>query len=143
MASGGESLTAVIGRREEEELPAFQEGAFEVDGGGFVDRKFLVDREFLDRFVPRGEVTRHTMRDLIGKIRIVGGKDFECDEVRGVESLGFFVALLLWRLLFSGWVVVGKVLNCHGLFTSCCEKLWIIVTDISKNIDIVTSCTQM
>ncbi|WVY93414.1 hypothetical protein V8G54_032502 [Vigna mungo] len=71
MASGGESLTAVIGRREEEELPAFQEGAFEVDGGGFVDRKFLVDREFLDR---------HTMRDLIGKIRIVGGKDFECDE---------------------------------------------------------------
>ncbi|XP_014519168.1 beta-(1,2)-xylosyltransferase [Vigna radiata var. radiata] len=80
MASGGESLTAVIGRREEEELPAFQEGAFEVDGGGFVDRKFLVDREFLDRFVPRGEVTRHTMRDLIGKIRIVGGKDFECDE---------------------------------------------------------------
>lgn len=102
MSVGGESLTAVIGRREEEELPAFQDGAFELDGGEFVDREFLADREFLDRFVPRGEITRHTMRDLIGKIKIVGGKDFECDEVRGVENSGLLCFCSCGCLLFSG-----------------------------------------
>ncbi|XP_028214373.1 beta-1,2-xylosyltransferase-like isoform X1 [Glycine soja] len=80
MAKGGEDLSAVMGRREEEELPAFQNGAFEVDGGEVVDREFLVDKKFLDEYVPRGGIDRHTMRDLIAKIRIVRGKDFQCDE---------------------------------------------------------------
>ncbi|KAK7305199.1 hypothetical protein VNO77_43100 [Canavalia gladiata] len=81
MEKGGESLMEVIGRKEDEELPFFQNGAFEVDGGeGFDKEKMVVDSEFLDRYVPRGEVVRHTMRDLISKIRIVGGKGFDCDE---------------------------------------------------------------
>lgn len=85
MAKGGEDLRDVIGRTEEEELPRFQNGAFEVDGGGEKRDKeeemMLVDHELLDRYVPRGEVMMHTMRDLISKIRIVRGKEFSCDEV--------------------------------------------------------------
>ena len=92
MAKGGEALKEVMGRGEEEELPLFQNGAFEVDGGEekVREEKMLVDREFLDRYVPRGAIMRHTMRDLISKIRIVGGKDFACDEVR-VEKVLFFL----------------------------------------------------
>lgn len=33
MSNGGEALEDVIGRGEEEELPEFRNGAFEVDGG--------------------------------------------------------------------------------------------------------------
>ncbi|QHO13078.1 Beta-(1,2)-xylosyltransferase [Arachis hypogaea] len=58
----------VMGREEDEELHAFQNGAFEVDGGdgiGAVERKTLIDREFLDRYVPMGRIQRHTTRDLI------------------------------------------------------------------------------
>ncbi|RZB51245.1 beta-1,2-xylosyltransferase-like [Glycine soja] len=81
MAKGGEDLAAVMGRTEDEEMPVFQNGAFQVDGGEVaVDRKVLVDQEFLDEYVPRGGIDRHTMRDLIAKIRIVRGKDFQCDE---------------------------------------------------------------
>ncbi|RYR07916.1 hypothetical protein Ahy_B05g075415 [Arachis hypogaea] len=57
-----------MGREEDEELHAFQNGAFEVDGGdgiGAVERKTLIDREFLDRYVPMGRIQRHTTRDLI------------------------------------------------------------------------------
>ncbi|PNX57953.1 beta-(1,2)-xylosyltransferase [Trifolium pratense] len=85
MAKGGENLVDVIGRSEDEELPLFEKGAFEIDGGeGFVDggNKMIVDDEFLDKYVPRGEIMRHTMRDLISKMRIVGRKEFDCDQVR-------------------------------------------------------------
>ncbi|KAG4399909.1 hypothetical protein GLYMA_08G324800v4 [Glycine max] len=81
MAKGGEDLAAVMGRTEDEEMPVFQNGAFQVDGGEVVvDRELLVDQEFLDEYVPRGGIDRHTMRELIAKIRIVRGKDFQCDE---------------------------------------------------------------
>ena len=42
----------------------------------------MLMRGFLDRYVPRGEIMRHTMRDLIGKMRVVGRKEFTCDKVR-------------------------------------------------------------
>lgn len=83
MAKGGESLGDVIGRSEDEELPLFDDGAFEIDGGlGFKGGKMVVDEGFLDRYVPRGEIMRHTMRDLIGKMKVVGKKEFSCDKVR-------------------------------------------------------------
>lgn len=82
MSRGGERLEDVIGRKEEEEMPVFQDGAFEVDGG--VDfrgpPRGLVDGNFLDRYVPDGEILRHTMRDLIRSIRVVGQREFKCDE---------------------------------------------------------------
>lgn len=85
MARGGERLMEVIGRNEEDELPVFQNGAFEVYGGdGFRGEKQLVSQEFLDQYVPEGEILRHTMRELINSIRVVGGKDFACDEVREI-----------------------------------------------------------
>lgn len=112
MAKGGESLMEVVGRGEEEELPVFQNGAFEVDGGEGRERReeeeMVVDRDFLDRYVPRGEVMRHTMRDLISKIRIVPRKDFACDEVRGVENfniiIDFLFNFIIWVFMVSFWV---------------------------------------
>lgn len=84
VSKGGEMLHQVIGRREEDELPKFQNGAFEVDGGvGFEGPpRRLVDDEFLDRYVPQGEILTHTMRALIGSVRVVAGSGFECQEVR-------------------------------------------------------------
>lgn len=83
MSRGGEPLEDVIGRKEEAELPEFQGGAFELDGGDYFrgEERVLASQEFLDRFVPAGEVQRHTMRALFGSIRVLGGKDFECREV--------------------------------------------------------------
>lgn len=82
MSRGGEMLQEVIGRTEEDELPVFQDGAFEVVGKEWTvnGEKRLVSREILDRYVPEGEILRHTMRDLIGSIRVVGDKEFACDE---------------------------------------------------------------
>ncbi|GMY31093.1 beta-(1,2)-xylosyltransferase [Fagus crenata] len=80
MSRGAERLEEVIGRKEEEELPRFENGAFEVDGGpGFrgSPRRLVAD-ELLDRYVPRGGIGTHTMRDLFGSARIVGPDHFEC-----------------------------------------------------------------
>lgn len=92
MAKGGETLNAVIGRKEDEELPVFENGAFEIDGGERKEKKMkmVVDSDFLDRFVPNGEIVKHTMRDLISKIQIVATKDFDCDEVSGRNFYSYF-----------------------------------------------------
>lgn len=84
MSVGGESLEAVIGRNEAEELPEFERGAFELEGGGegFRGGKKLVREKFLDEFVPRDMVSRHTMRGLIDSIQVVGESEFQCYEVR-------------------------------------------------------------
>lgn len=66
----GERLEDVVGRgeEEEEELPEFDEGAFEVEAGqgelGLELRKErkLVTGDLLDRYLPRGDVERHRMR---------------------------------------------------------------------------------
>lgn len=82
MSRGGEKLETVIGRGEEEELPVFQGGAFEVE---VVDRskfgKKLVDKDFLNNYLPNGAIDRHTMRDLVDSIQLVGPSEFECSEV--------------------------------------------------------------
>lgn len=83
MSAGGERLEEVIGRTEQEELPAFQDGAFEIDGGAhFVgQRQRLATQEFLDENVPEGQISKHTMRELIGSIRVVPANEFQCPEV--------------------------------------------------------------
>ncbi|CAK7324557.1 unnamed protein product [Dovyalis caffra] len=81
MSSGGERIEDVIGRSEEEELPDFESGAFEILG--FERRsKWLVDEGFLDAYVPDGGIMRHTMRGLIRSIRVVdnNSKKFHCDQ---------------------------------------------------------------
>lgn len=87
MAKGGETLTEVMGRKEEDELPVFQNGAFEVDGGEKKkknEKEKLFSEEMLNQYVSQGEVLRHTMRELMNSIEIVEGKDFVCDEVREI-----------------------------------------------------------
>lgn len=89
MSIGGEILEDVIGRREEEELPEFQNGAFEVDGGDG-EAKRLVTQDFLNEYVPRGEIGKHTMRELIGSIRVVPTTEFQCHEVSWVLLVSIF-----------------------------------------------------
>ncbi|XP_058218847.1 beta-1,2-xylosyltransferase isoform X2 [Rhododendron vialii] len=90
MSRGGERLEEVMGRGEDEELPEFDFGAFEIEvvdddsdsnglSGGGGDRK-LVDSEFLNRYLQRGGISKHTMRSLVDSIQLVGAKDFQCSE---------------------------------------------------------------
>ncbi|BFG29736.1 beta-(1 2)-xylosyltransferase [Prunus yedoensis var. nudiflora] len=82
MSRGGEILEEVIGRGEEEELPEFQTGAFQIDGGDGIsgEDQRLVTQEFLDEYVPHGEIKKHTMRELIGSVRIVPTTELQCNE---------------------------------------------------------------
>ncbi|KFK27136.1 hypothetical protein AALP_AA8G339600 [Arabis alpina] len=95
MSKGGERIEEVMGRKEEEELPEFREGAFEVaeeasllgfernrriGGGSSVVSRRLVSEEMLNEYIPDGDFDRHTMRDLVASIRVVGTEDFVCDE---------------------------------------------------------------
>ncbi|XP_078439402.1 beta-1,2-xylosyltransferase [Wolffia australiana] len=81
MSKGGEILEEVMSRAEEEELPQFQVGSFEIEVGldsGLKSGERLVSVEILDDVVPRGAVHSHTMRELIGSIRIVGQGHLQC-----------------------------------------------------------------
>lgn len=85
MSRGGEKLEDVIGRTEDEEMPEFEDGAFEVEAEGRGSRskiKKLVGEEFLNEFLPVGNVMKHTMRELVRSIVVVGETDFTCQEVR-------------------------------------------------------------
>ncbi|XP_020598891.1 beta-(1,2)-xylosyltransferase-like [Phalaenopsis equestris] len=82
MSKGGERLELVMGRREEEELPSFEDGAFEIEG----DRRKrsqggrVVDDEFLDRYVPRNGIAFHAMRGLMKSMRVVGPGELQCSQ---------------------------------------------------------------
>ncbi|KAI8010149.1 Beta-1,2-xylosyltransferase [Camellia lanceoleosa] len=81
MSIGGERLEEVIGRGEDDELPVFEFGAFDVEvvDGSSRGRK-LVDEDFLNRYLKNGEISNHTMRSLVDSIRLVDSRDFECSE---------------------------------------------------------------
>lgn len=79
MSAGGERIQEVIGRPEEDELPEYQDGAFQVLGSSNVGKK-LVGEEFLDAYVREGDVIRHTMRELIGSIEVANHDEFQCDQ---------------------------------------------------------------
>lgn len=82
MSKGGERLELVMGRREEEELPRFEDGAFEVEGDGGKRSRGgrVVDDEFLDRYVPRKGIEFHAMRGLMKSMRIVGSGELQCSQ---------------------------------------------------------------
>lgn len=81
MSKGGEELEAVLGRGEEEELPAFKPGAFQIE---VLERskvgKKLVNVDFLNNYLPNGAIDRHTMRQLVDSIELVGPNEFNCSE---------------------------------------------------------------
>ncbi|KAJ6848019.1 beta-(1,2)-xylosyltransferase [Iris pallida] len=81
MSAGGERLESVIGRGEEEEMPRFEEGAFEIEAAPDVERGAAVaDEGFLDRYLPEGQVQDHTMRALVGSVRSVRRGELRCSK---------------------------------------------------------------
>ncbi|XP_009410324.2 beta-1,2-xylosyltransferase RCN11 [Musa acuminata AAA Group] len=83
MSDGGEGLDAVIGRGEEEELPRYQPGAFQIDsegGDGGGDGKRAIDEGFLEKYLPHGAVQYHTMRALMESMRVVGHEQLDCTQ---------------------------------------------------------------
>ncbi|XP_077221830.1 beta-1,2-xylosyltransferase isoform X1 [Tasmannia lanceolata] len=125
MSNGGEDLELVIGRSEEEELPVFEEGAFEIEIGerDFKDGKF-VDKDFLDKFVPRGDVSTHTMRGLIDSIRVVRSEEFSCSQwvedatllVTRFEYANFFHTVTDWYSAYVASRVTGLPNRPHLVF---------------------------
>ncbi|KAG1327286.1 Beta-(1,2)-xylosyltransferase [Cocos nucifera] len=81
MTDGGEALETVMGREEEEELPKYESGAFEIEAGeevtGGADRR-VVDE--LDRYFPQKGIQVHTMRALMGSMRLVDPGKLECTQ---------------------------------------------------------------
>ncbi|KAH9617908.1 hypothetical protein KSS87_022889 [Heliosperma pusillum] len=81
MSVGGERIDEVVGRSDEEELPVFLPGSFRVRRPIEVATPIRpVSEAFLDEFVPHGQVSRHTMRELFANMELVGRRDFNCNE---------------------------------------------------------------
>lgn len=80
MSRGGEALKEVIGRTEDQELPKFGAGSFEIERDMPAGSK-AVDEAFLEKYVPRGHVSMHTMRALLDSIRVVEPGKLECSLV--------------------------------------------------------------
>lgn len=84
MSRGGEDLKMVLGRKEEDELPRFETGAFQIEQGEGWQRRGnrrLVDQEFLDQYLRHGAVHTHTMRSLVESIQVVPTGELQCDQV--------------------------------------------------------------
>ncbi|CAM6016854.1 unnamed protein product [Sphagnum balticum] len=78
MAKGGEPLDSVIGRNEEEELPYFTSGAFQIfvpERGG---RKPLFNKTLLEYLIPKGTVQEHTLHHLLEQIRTIPLNEVTC-----------------------------------------------------------------
>ncbi|CAN1221071.1 XYLT [Linum grandiflorum] len=87
MSRGGETLNEVIGRDENDEMPVFQSGAFQVLGSSesrsirrLRRNQKLVNDMFLGHYLPEGEIGRHTMRQLVSSIEVVDDREFQCDQ---------------------------------------------------------------
>ncbi|GAB2284742.1 hypothetical protein Dimus_019196 [Dionaea muscipula] len=81
MSRGGERIEEVLGRKDEEELPVFKAGAFRIGAGeGFVGVKKLATVDWLDEYVPVGQILRHTMHELMASIEIVDESQFDCPQ---------------------------------------------------------------
>ncbi|GMP65174.1 hypothetical protein CsSME_00026092 [Camellia sinensis var. sinensis] len=121
MSIGGERLEAVMGRGEDEELPVFESGAFDVE---VVDRsshgRKLVDDEFLNQYVQFGAVSQHTMRGLVDSVKLVGASDFQCSEVSNLSTS------------FRCVVINSTTLNC--------KLLLLHVDDDLFSFDLILSC---
>lgn len=92
MSKGGEPLESVIGRNEEEELPYFTPGAFEVIVPETEERRVLFNKSMLDRLIPVEQIGQHTMHHLFEQIRTVPVDEVVCAQV---YSLWYFLAILL------------------------------------------------
>lgn len=90
MSKGGEKIEEVIGRGDDDELPIFEPGAFQVAaaekkaaksvGAGSDSGRKLATREFVDKYVADGEILRHTMHQLVDSIEVLQESEFKCSE---------------------------------------------------------------
>ncbi|KAL5548524.1 hypothetical protein UlMin_003755 [Ulmus minor] len=139
MSVGGEKIEDVIGRKEEEELPEFEDGAVEIDGGEEFrgEKKKLATEEILENYVPVGDISRHTMRGLIGSAQIVRARDFECNEwvdeptllVTRFEYANLFHTVTDWYSAYVSSRVTGLPNRPHLVFvdghcTTPLEETW-------------------
>ncbi|KAL4597576.1 hypothetical protein ACB092_11G000400 [Castanea dentata] len=139
MSMGGERLEDVMGRTEEEELPKFQNGAFELDGGPRFSGspRRLADDDFLDRYVPRHGVATHPIRALIESARVVGSTHFHCQEwveeptllVTRFEYANLFHTITDWYSAYVSSRVTGlpsrpNVVFVDGHCTAPMEETW-------------------
>ncbi|XP_068641327.1 beta-1,2-xylosyltransferase [Aristolochia californica] len=127
MSKGGEMLESVIGRGEEEEMPQFEPGAFAVKVGKWSNgTRRIASEEFLDRYVPRGEISMHTMRDLIASIQAVelDNREFQCDQwvedttllVTRFEYANLFHTVTDWYSAYVASRVIGLPKRPHLVF---------------------------
>ncbi|XP_042520837.1 beta-1,2-xylosyltransferase [Macadamia integrifolia] len=132
MSVGGEKLESVMGRQEEEELPSFDSGAFEIEfsqrlsQGGSLRRNGgkLVNEEFLDQFVPRGGIQMHTMRALLDSTRLLDPDEFKCSQwveeptllVTRFEYANLFHTVTDWYSAYVASRVTGLPNRPHVVF---------------------------
>lgn len=81
MSKGGEPLDSVMGRNEEEELPYFTPGAFEVMVPETEERRALFNQTMLNRLIPVEPITQHTMHHLFEQIRTIPVDEVVCAQV--------------------------------------------------------------
>lgn len=79
MSHGGEAIESVIGRGEDEELPEFESGAFDLEVAESKGNK-LATEAFLNDYLQKGQIDRHTMRDLIHSIHLIAANQFQCSQ---------------------------------------------------------------
>ncbi|KAG8502809.1 hypothetical protein CXB51_000538 [Gossypium anomalum] len=140
MSRGGEKLEDVIGRTEDEEMPEFEDGAFEVEAEGRGSRsktKKLVGEEFLNEFLPVGNVMKHTMRELVRSIVVVGETDFTCQEwveeptllITRFEYANLFHTVTDWYSAYVSSRVTGLPNRPHLVFVDGhCEVRFLLMS---------------
>ncbi|CAN4103959.1 unnamed protein product [Withania somnifera] len=125
MSKGGEKLEEVIGRSEEEELPVFERGAFEIEVNerSKIGKK-LTDEKFLNKYLPEGAISKHTMRELVDSIRLVGANEFHCSMwieepsllITRFEYANLFHTITDWYSAYAASRVTGLPSRPHLIF---------------------------
>nr|XP_043620914.1 beta-1,2-xylosyltransferase [Erigeron canadensis] len=76
MSAGGEAIESVIGRSEDEELPLYEPGAFDLLVPNNDKKEF---GSLLNEYWPK-QGGRHPMRDLIDSVRLASPNQFHCSQ---------------------------------------------------------------
>lgn len=81
MSKGGEPLDSVMGRNEEEELPYFTSGAFQIMVPERDERRALFNKTMLEKLIPEQSIAEHTMHHLFEQTRTIPLDEVTCAQV--------------------------------------------------------------
>ncbi|KAJ7540440.1 hypothetical protein O6H91_10G014900 [Diphasiastrum complanatum] len=135
MTKGGESLESVVHRSEEDELPTYSEGAFQIISEHKTSGK-LVDQEMLDNFMPGGQVRPHRIRMLLESMQVIQKSEAVCSEIAGptlfvtrYEYANLFHTVTDWYSAYASSRVIGlkqrpRVVLLDGHCKSALEDGW-------------------